>query len=122
MNSKPEHTLELAEEFFNVASEELNRPEEDLVPYAVCRNAYLAVNNFMIGYLQQHGKEIHGTTSLEELVQQCSEFNHNFMTLDLSNMYKSSEDVDVWMDLETAKEYMDLAVQTRTFVSTVEVQ
>ena len=119
MKTKAQTTLDQAEEFFTLANEELNKPEEDIVPYAVCRNSFLAVNNYLIGFLLLHGKEIHAATSIKELLENCQAVNQNFQALNLMPMYQNSEDEDVWMDFETMNEFMDLAKQTRSLVSPV---
>lgn len=119
MITKAQTALKQAEEFFSTALEELARPAEDIVPYAVCRNSFLAVNNFLIGYLLQHGKEIHAATSLKDLLTQCQAVNQNFHALNLLPMYHNTEGDDLWMDFETMNTFMDLARQTRTLVAPV---
>jgi len=113
---KAQTAIVQADELFNIAQEELARPEEDVVPYSVCRNAFKSVNKYLSGYLLRHGYDIHASMSLEVLLNRCREIDPKFSDLNLDPLYSSSEPEDVWMDMETVKEFIDLASQTRKMV------
>jgi HEPN domain-containing protein len=113
---KAQMAIVQAEEMFKHAHEELARPEEDVVPYSVCRNAFKSVNNYLSGYLLKHGIDIHASMSLDDLLNRCREIDSKFNDLNLDSFYNSSEPEDVWMDMETVKEFIDLASKTRQMV------
>lgn len=117
-DKKAQTTLEQADQLFHTAQEELSRPEEDVVPYMVCRNAFKSVNKYLTGFLLKHGMEIHASMSLELLLDRCREIDPKFERLNLAPLYSTSVQEDVWMDMETVKEFIGLATQTREIVGT----
>lgn len=108
--------LDQADQLYFSAQEELARPEEDVVPYMVCRNAFKAVNKYLIGYLIINGLDVHSSMSIEDMVTNCRKLNEGFKALNLSPFYSTSEDEDVWMDMKTMYEFIDLATQTKEIV------
>ena len=113
---KAQTALIQADELFKNAQEELTRPEEDVVPYSVCRNAFKSVNKYLSVYLLRHGIDIHASMSLDVLLNRCREIDPKFGDLNLDPLYSTSEPEDVWMDMDTVKEFIDLASQTRSMV------
>ncbi len=113
---KAQTAISQAEEMYRNAQEELARPEEDVVPYSVCRNAFKSVNKYLSGYLLQHGVDIHASMSLDALLSQCQAINPKFNDLNLDPLYSTSEPEDVWMDMDVVKEYIDIASKTRAMV------
>ena len=107
-------TLEQADIYFEHAREEAARPEEDVIPYSVCRHAYKAVSHYLTGYLQQHGKHITTTLSLDDLLEQCRQVNEQFNDLDCTLM--NTKDPEEWMNMDVMKKYFHLAKQTRNMV------
>ena len=116
-DQKAKTTLDQADELFLTAQEELSRPEEDVVPYMVCRNAFKSVNKYLTGFLLQHGMEIHASISLEVLLERCREIDARFKDLNLDLLYNTSEAEDVWLDMDTVKDFIHLATQTREMVA-----
>ena len=108
-----------ADELFKIAQEELARPEEDVVSYSVCRNAFKSVNKYLSGYLLRHGIDIHASMSLDVLLNRCQEIDAKFSDLNLDPLFSSSLSEDVWMDMETVKEFIDLASKTQKMVGEV---
>ena len=115
-DKKAQTTLNQADQLFLTAQEELSRPEEDVVPYMVCRNAFKSVNKYLTGFLLKHGMDIHASMSLELLLDRCREIDPKFNSLNLAPLYSTSEQEDVWMDMDTVKEYIRLATKTREMV------
>lgn len=115
-DQKAQTAIVQADELYEIAQNELSRPEEDVVPYSVCRNAFKSVNKYLSGYLLKHGIDIHASMSLEELLNRCRQIDHKFNDLNLDPLYSSSEPEDVWMDMETVKEFIGLAERTRNMV------
>lgn len=107
-------TLEQAEIYFENAREEAARPEEDVIPYSVCRHAYKAVSHYLTGYLQQNGKHITTTLPLNDLLEECRKVNGQFNTLDYALM--NTQDPEEWMNMDVMKQYYQLAKQTRQVV------
>ena len=115
-DQKVKNTMDQAEELFNAAKEELCRPEEDVVPYLVCRNAYKSVDKYLTAYLMQNGIEIHNSLTLDRLQNMCSEVNPEFSGLDLQAMLHTRKPEDIWVNMETVRKFIDLATQTRLLV------
>lgn len=66
------------------AQEELNRPEEDVVTFLVCKNAQFAVESFLTGYLLKNGTEPAHHATIKELYEQCLEINPGFSRVNLT--------------------------------------
>ena len=116
---KIKSTFEQAEELFESAQNEMYKPEEDVVHYMVCSNSFKAVNHYLTSFLLNQGEEIHSMLSLEVLLEKCTTYSPRFKELDLKAMYSSAEDEDVWMNIETAKTFMETALQTRLLIKSI---
>jgi HEPN domain-containing protein len=113
---KSKTTLTEAEEMFNNAQEELCRPEEDVVHYNACKNAYKAIEKYMTGFLLNHGIGIQNSHSIQDLLIQCRKIDSKFNDLNLDYVM-DAENVDKLMiNLSTAKEFINLAGKTRKLV------
>lgn len=110
--------LDQADELFDTAREELFKPEEDVVYYMVCQNAFKSIHKYLTWYLLKNGTNLPDDATLEALLKQCREIDNTFNNLELAPLLISSGDEDdVWVDIETAKEFMELAAQTRNMVA-----
>ena len=116
IEEKVSNTWSQAEELFQSAETEFARPEEDVVPYMVCRNAYKAVDKFLTGYLLKHGIEIHNNMTLEVLLDLCRDIDPKFKDLNLDPLMVSNQTGDLWMNLDTVKDFITLAGKTRSMV------
>lgn len=115
-DQKVKTILDQANDLIKLAQEELFKPEEDVVHYLVCRNAFKAVDKYLSGFLLDHGINIHSSTSLETLLTNCREIDSKFNYLNLEAMYSSGEDEDVWMDMGTTQEFLTLAQRIKKMV------
>jgi len=113
---KTKSTLEMAEELFQTATEELCRPEEDVVPYMVCSAAYKSVNKYLIAFLLKNDIEIHSTMSMEVLLKLCRDIDPRFKELNLDPMLQSTDDEKIWTNMGTVRKFIDIATQTRQLV------
>ena len=111
--------IDQANKLFEIAQQELYKPEEDVVHYMVCRNAFKSVNKFLTGFLLDQGVEIHASISLDSLLNQCRKVDATFNDLNLDDMYNSNTNENVWMDMKTAKSFISLAEQTQKIVLTI---
>ncbi len=75
--------FEIAVEKMKEANRELYRPEEDVVSFLVCKNAQMAVQNYLRGYLLRSGIETKKEDTLDDLYSQCVNLNKNFHQVDL---------------------------------------
>lgn len=66
------------------AKEEMNRPEEDVVTFLVCKNAQFAVESFLTGYLLKNGVEPAHHATIKELHEQCLHLNPRFSKVNLT--------------------------------------
>lgn len=66
------------------AKEEMNRPEEDVVTFLVCKNAQFAVESFLTGFLIKNGIEPAHHATIKELHVQCVNLNPNFSKVNLT--------------------------------------
>lgn len=109
--------LDQANELFDTAREELFKPEEDVVHYMVCQNAFKSVQRYLTAFLLKNGIDLPDTVSLEVLLNRCREIDNAFNHLDLRPLLHASDEDDVWVDIETAKEFLELAAQARKIVA-----
>jgi hypothetical protein len=114
---KANTALAQANQLYTEAEEELARPRDHVVPYKVCRNSYKSVNKYLVGYLINHGMEVHGSMSLEFLLDQCRMLNAGFKSINLDAMYSTKEEEDVMMDTITMLHYFSLATMIRNIVN-----
>ncbi|MTI41653.1 hypothetical protein [Fulvivirga lutimaris] len=116
MDIKTDSKHKIAEEFFQKASEGLYKPEEDVVAYSVCKNAFYAAKNYLISFLEEQGIENSEDDSLEELLNKCRSVNDKFADLHLSPMYHPTDTEDVWMNVDAASDYVKMAENTRQVI------
>lgn len=109
-------TFEQAEEIYNNAQQELYKPEEDVVHYMVCHGAFKATYKYLKGYLLNHKVEVADKAPLETLIGQCRKIDPKFLALNLEKFYNATEEEDVWMDIGTAQEFLQMAADTRTLI------
>lgn len=105
-----------ADKLFHTAKEELARPEEDVVIYMVCHNAYISVHKYLVGYLLKHGLEVPASMSLESMLNHCRQIDARFNYLNLDKLYHTEGKEDVWMDIQAVDHFISLAAQTRELV------
>ncbi|MFY0627452.1 MAG: hypothetical protein JXR07_14215 [Reichenbachiella sp.] len=117
LDQKTQSAYEQADQLFDQAHEELSRPEEDVVPYSVCRNAFKSVNKYLTGYLIKNGLDIHASMSLEYLLNACRTIDPKFNNLNLDPFYNTDNAENVWMDMKTVDEFISLATKTKHLVS-----
>ena len=66
------------------ASDELYRPEEDVVTYLVCQNSHIAIENYLKGFLVQHEIDLRDYQDVDSMYTKCRELNRNFEQINLS--------------------------------------
>lgn len=94
MKAKANKLFDDAVAKLNEASEELFRPEEDVVAYAVCKNAQLAIENYLKGFLFNNGIDPSNFKTIESLYEQCKIINENFKEIDLTEFRCKSHEMD----------------------------
>ncbi|MFI5222165.1 MAG: hypothetical protein ACHQK8_07555 [Bacteroidia bacterium] len=67
-------------------SNELARPNEDVVTIAVCSGARRALSNLMELFLQHETGDFFENTNLEMMLAECKKFGNEFDKIDLSNV------------------------------------
>lgn len=108
--------LDRAESYFNKAKEELHKPEEDVVPYSICKNANEAIINFLSSFLLNYGQEIPKSRSVKDLLAACREVETEFNNLHLSPFYNPAETEHLWMNIDMATDFLTMAETTREMV------
>jgi len=84
MEDKATKLFEDAIQKLKDANEELYRPEEDVVSYMVCKNAHIAIENFLRGFLVQNGVDTDNYNTIDSLYEQCKTINKNFKEVNLA--------------------------------------
>lgn len=87
MNS-PESTHALQSVFrkLQTATDELSRPQEDVVTLAACQTVRNSMHEMMQIYLQARGEAPAVNPGLEQLLEQCAAHNSEFSRVDFSNI------------------------------------
>ncbi len=114
--------LEQAEEHLDKAKNELYRPEEDVVPYSVCQHAYYSVTNNLGSFLVQNGHKVNGEENVHDLLQSCRDLDSRFKELHLAPLYQPTQSEDVWMNMDTATDFLLMAEKTREMIQKVSKQ
>jgi HEPN domain-containing protein len=83
MNRTQNTYLKKATHDLHEAVQELNKPEEDVVSYAICKFSQSAINNYLRGFLLEKGITTGESETLEELYQKCLSLDEKFKHLDL---------------------------------------
>ena len=117
LDNKTSNTLDQADKLYQSASEEYSRPEEDVVPYMVCRSAYKAVDKYLTAFLMKHGIEIHNSMSIDVLLELCRDLDTRFNDLTLDPLLTKSDNEDLWMNMDTVNDFYRLASETRKLVA-----
>jgi HEPN domain-containing protein len=94
MKAKANLLFDDAVEKLNEASQELFKPEEDVVTFAVCKNAQYAIENYLKGFLLINGIDPDNYKTIESLYEQCKAINNNFVTIDLTEFGCKSHEID----------------------------
>lgn len=106
-----------AVEKLNKASEELFRPEEEVVTYAICKNAQFAIENFLKGFLLKNEIDPSDYKTIKGLYEQCKSINKKFEEIDLSELGCKSHTIDSRYCNEVSKvsNCFDIADNVDTF-------
>ncbi len=105
-----------ADELFTAAKEEFMRPEEDIVPYAVCHKCYYSVIDYLKGYLKNNDIDSKGVNDISGLLELCKRADARFSELNLSRMSLNDDSDAIWINVKKAQEFMDLTTRTRLLV------
>jgi len=107
-----------AVEKLNEASEELFRPEEDVVAFTVCKNAQFAIENYLRGFLLQNDIDPSQYKTIDSLYEKCKTVNKNFEKVDLSNFECKSHRLETRYCSEVSKvsNCFDIADNLDTFL------
>ncbi len=105
-----------AEESYLSAKEEMNRPEEDIVPYLVCERCQLAISLYLQGYLHHAGINFSQEAELSELVDLVMLQDEKFKVINRSILQHLKDTGDFWMNIDRAREYIRLVEKTRFIV------
>jgi hypothetical protein len=76
-----------ANQLMNVVGEEVNRPEEDAIAHLICYNSRQSINNYLAGFLLQHGTTPATPATLDGLLEQCKSIDDRFKALDISSIH-----------------------------------
>ena len=87
----------------NSANKELYRPEEDIVPYSVCKNSQYAIMNFLKGYLYKKGVSPDSFITIDELFEECKKLNKDFEKIDFSDFNCTHHAIDSGYCTEVSK-------------------
>ncbi len=118
MKSKANKLFEDAIGKLNEASEELFRPEEDVVTYSVCKNAQLAIENYLKGFLLQNDIDTSNYKTIDALYEECIKVNKKFEKIDFSELRCQSNKIDATYCNEVSKvsNCFDIADSLDTFL------
>jgi len=116
MDQKVKIALDKADGLLLKAKEELYKPEEDIVPYSVCQNAYYSIINYLGVFLLEKSIEFEESTNVEDLLTNCRMIDNKFNDLNLTPLYHPTKSKDVWMNLDTSKAFLSMAENTRQIV------
>ncbi len=94
MNAKENKFFDNAIEKLYEANQELYRPQEDVVSILVCKNSQYAIENFLKGFLLQHGFETENDNTIQVLFEECKKINKKFEKINLTEFNCKSHSLD----------------------------
>ncbi len=112
-------TINQADELFYNAQNELARPEEDVVGYMVCHNAYMSIRKYLTAFLNENGKEVSSSMAMEEILDLCESIDKKFKDLDLETLFNTTLKEDVYMDMSIVNQFINMAKATKDLVHQV---
>lgn len=100
------------------AKTEISKPTEDIVPYLVCKNAQVAIENYLRGFLFENGVDASNYNSLDALFEQCKHINNKFEKLKLSTINCKSEELSTFYcnDITRVSNCFNVASDLDTFL------
>ncbi|MFT4567027.1 MAG: hypothetical protein ACI9FN_001990 [Saprospiraceae bacterium] len=113
MERQIKSTFDKAEDLFLRVKDELCKPEEDVVPYSVCQSAYYSIVNYLGSFLIENGIEFQESENVADLLNSCREIDNKFNDLHLAPLYNPTQRRDVWMNIDTANDYLTMVESTR---------
>ena len=93
MEERAANMYDEAVQMLKDAGDELYRPKEDVVSFLVCKNSQFAIQNFLRGYLLQHGFETTEEDTIDALFNKCKSINKNFEKVDLQGFDCQAHDL-----------------------------
>ena len=117
MNRKIDVLLERAGLHIDQAKEEFNKPEEDVVPYIICKNSNDAVRKYLSSYLLSNEENIPRSGSIRDMITACRRLESGFNDLQLSPFYNPADTEDLWMNIDMATDFLTMAERTRDMVT-----
>ncbi|MEO1050491.1 MAG: hypothetical protein AAFX87_07685 [Bacteroidota bacterium] len=105
-----------AEQLLSEAKEQMMKPAEDVVPYSVCHKSFYAISHYLKGFLQQKGVSCDENTDMEKLVELATSEESAFSVLDNPCLKYPKETGDVWMNIDRATDFIELAEKTRSTI------
>lgn len=110
-------TYRQAEVYYTLAQDELRKPKDDVVPYSVCQNAFHGIKNYLAGFIVSRGSPVGAEDpKIHDLLGQCRSIDAEFDDLHLAPLYDPTKTEDVWMNLDTAEDFISMLESTRQLV------
>jgi hypothetical protein len=105
-----------AEDLYIAAKEELMRPEEDIVPYLICQKCFYAISHYLKGFLHHNNVAFEENDDLKNLIHLATITDGKFNVLNIPLLKRPKETEDVWMNIDSANDFLELAGKTRFMV------
>ncbi len=94
MNSRSDAFFKEAIKKLHIAKDELFKPSEDIVSYSVCKNAQIAIENYLKGYLTKNGIDLERNETIATLHGKCLTIDENFKIIEMSAIRCKDETID----------------------------
>lgn len=120
MNKESQEMLSRYLNRLDLAREELNRPDEDVMTMAVCHQVREIISGLMQGWLQMRGAESKSVETLEQLRERCAALDARFSNLELTSMIchpaRISGEQSYCMDQDHIRKCLTVAEQCEAIV------
>lgn len=107
--------VEQANQFLQLAQDELNRPAEDVVSYMVCRSVRKSIAHYLMGYLLKNNVGFDEQETVDDLLKKCKSVNGDFKSFDLSPL-NFTKDYEYTAEIDRMDKCIDLAHETKHLV------
>lgn len=98
---------------------EMFKSEGDIVPFKICNLTRQSLRKYLISFLLKNGRDCFSSSSVEELIKQCTMIDPSFKEIKLSHMDCRNENLDISFCTEylQVKNCVQMASRIRHFIT-----
>ena len=83
-NQSADILVQEADKLLRIASEEVQRAEEDVITHTICFNSRQSIINYLASFLHRQGVEPKQPVTMAGLMEQCRDIDGRFNLIDIN--------------------------------------